>query len=383
MTAQPPSPAPSHPNTAGTPRLRFIPASKATPDPAVGGAKGAKSGKGVQDITRKLVLLLQEMGMGHVLDLGDAEQEGECENENESERGGSERGQQQEQEQEQGGTRKKERGERQPQVANGHAGAVGGASEKRDEPQKKKIDWEIPRKVLHSSIGFGTLYLYASHQDPGMVIRVLWSALAVIAPAEIMRFRSQRFGRLYQRCLGFLMRESEKTSTNGVIWYIIGVNTALTFYPLDIAVVAILILSWADTAASTVGRLCSSFSPALPARLPLLRLPLAPRKSLAGFLAAAVTGAGVAVGLWGWVFPVLAHPRVYAAWTWDGVSPHGGLAGWGGLAVLGAVAGLVSAVVEALDLGALDDNLTLPILAGACIWGFIQAVRWGTALLWG
>ncbi|KAJ6510881.1 hypothetical protein C8R45DRAFT_965463 [Mycena sanguinolenta] len=34
--------------------------------------------------------------------------------------------------------------------------------------------------------------------------------------------------------LGFLMRESERTSTNGILWYILGV------YPIDVATVAIL-----------------------------------------------------------------------------------------------------------------------------------------------
>ncbi|KAJ3715315.1 hypothetical protein C8R42DRAFT_746186, partial [Lentinula raphanica] len=94
---------------------------------------------------------------------------------------------------------------------------------------------------------------------------------------------------------GFLMRESERTTTNGVIWYIIGMNFALTFYPLDVATVSILILSWADTAASTIGRLWAGhwglYTPRLPSRLSLLlflpgqlkhclTLPLAPGNCL-------------------------------------------------------------------------------------------------------
>lgn len=49
-------------------------------------------------------------------------------------------------------------------------------------------------------------------------------------------------------------------------------------------------LSWADTAASTVGRLYGAASPRLPARTPVLRLPLARQKSAAGFGGACVTG---------------------------------------------------------------------------------------------
>ena len=52
----------------------------------------------------------------------------------------------------------------------------------------------------------------------------------------------------------------------------------------------LLSLSWADTAASTIGRLYGSSTPPLPPQTPILRLPLAPRKSSAGFVAATLTG---------------------------------------------------------------------------------------------
>jgi len=129
----------------------------------------------------------------------------------------------------------------------------------------QKVDWEIPRKILHSSIGFLTLYLYYSNGSPRPVVICLGAALGtVIAPADIIRLHSPRFERVYERCLGFLMRESEKKSTNGVIWYIIGVVFVLVSFPLDIAVVSILILSWADTNASTFGRLWGKKTRALP-----------------------------------------------------------------------------------------------------------------------
>ena len=96
---------------------------------------------------------------------------------------------------------------------------------------KLKSNLEIPRKLLHSSIGlfssspswlrymsnwtffeqgFFTLYLYISEGDARTIILVLWMALAVIVPADILRFKSRKFARLYEFLLGFLMRESEK-----------------------------------------------------------------------------------------------------------------------------------------------------------------------------
>jgi len=240
--------------------------------------------------------------------------------------------------------------------------------------------------VLHSSIGFLTLYLYYSNGSPRPVVVGLGSALvAVIAPADAVRLRSPRFERVYERCLGFLMRESEKKSTNGVIWYILGVVLVLVFFPLDIAVVSILILSWADTSASTFGRLWGRKTRALPRSF--LGLPFAPRKSLAGFVAATLTGALTAVAFWGWFAPSANRPEV--SWTWvdgfsvssttggilDNVKRGGGslnFGGWMGLGIIGVTAGLVSGVAEALDLGSVDDNLTLPVISGICLCGLFK-----------
>lgn len=252
----------------------------------------------------------------------------------------------------------------------------------------KKTDWEIPRKVLHTSIGFLTIYLYIFHGDVKSVVLSLWTALAIIVPADILRFRYPSFERLFERFLGFLMRESEKESSNGVIWYILGVNFALTFYPQDIAVVAILILSWADTTASIFGRLWGSKTSRLPAHTPVLRLPLAPRKSVAGFIAAAVTGAFIAICFWGWIAP-LQHSNIELSWSWNdgarslstmtfmGYSHHTLpiIIGWIKLGAIGIFSGLVSGVAEALAIGSLDDNLTLPIISGACIWGFLKFLQ--------
>ena len=67
----------------------------------------------------------------------------------------------------------------------------------------------------HSSpkhIGFFTLYLYVSDSYVSNVVKALWLALCVIVPADLLRFRSSRFERAYERVLGFLMRESEKVN---------------------------------------------------------------------------------------------------------------------------------------------------------------------------
>lgn len=116
-------------------------------------------------------------------------------------------------------------------------------------------------------------------------------------------------------------------------------------------------LSWADTAASTFGRLYGSLTPPLPKRL-FGVLPLAPRKSLAGFIAASLTGAAIIIGFWTLFAPMRPHGLT---WSWqEGISQSfiGGardssgsspiFTGWVGLLTIGVVAGLVTGIAEAL-----------------------------------
>lgn len=214
----------------------------------------------------------------------------------------------------------------------------------------------------------------------------LWMALAIIVPADLLRFNSRRFARTYEKLLGFLMRESERVRTqpsslstithipselcqwccmvhhrcqlcpitlpprrghcghshvspNGPMSYIYHPHTLFS-------------LSWADTAASTFGRLYGSATRKLPARLPLLRFPLAPRKSLAGFIAATVTGTAITLGFWGFIAPMRAGGKD-VTWAWDGgvrqaADQSLGAGGALGLMALAVVTGLVSGVAEAL-----------------------------------
>lgn len=107
-------------------------------------------------------------------------------------------------------------------------------------------------------------------------------------------------------------------------------------------------LSWCDTTASFVGRLYGAYTPPLPQslRIPLttrtIPLPLARRKSLAGFIAAAVTGCLIGITFWGWVAPMGAETP---SWTWRSSD---GWMGYLGLAAVGIVTGLISSVAESL-----------------------------------
>ncbi len=289
--------------------------------------------------------------------------------------------------------------------------------------------WEIPRKIFHSSIGFMVLHLYYSGVELPVVVRGLSYFLGIVVTADVIRLNNRDFEWLYEKVLGFLMRESEKDKVNGVVWYLIGVITSLHFFPEDIACVSIMILSWCDTAASTFGRAFGRYTPPLPSP------PFARRKSTAGFVAAIVSGAltsyyfwctpvasaGVRTGGISWSGSGYAHPAIFgtdrvagATGTgWQGLglglraqSGAGLLPGASGLSAqyLGADSiakgklgtdalpiskdvpgmpwwlltlgsGVIAGIAEGLELGGVDDNLSLPILSATGIWTFLYS--WG------
>ncbi|WVQ85776.1 hypothetical protein IAT38_007943 [Cryptococcus sp. DSM 104549] len=227
----------------------------------------------------------------------------------------------------------------------------------------KAVDWEIPRKTFHSSIGFLTLYLnYLQPRSLVPLISVLTAILVTVSVTDFFRLRFPAFAEVWELYLGFLMRESERQKINGVVWYLIGVIFVLSLYPRDVAVVSILTLSWSDTTASTIGRLWGRYTPPLPAHVPGIKaLRFAPRKSLAGFLAASITSFLICITFW-W-------NGSGGRWTVLDVEDYGH--GFWGLWVTAGVVGVGGAVVEALDLG-IDDNLTLPILSGAIAWAWLS-----------
>ncbi|KAJ5492891.1 CTP-dependent diacylglycerol kinase 1 [Penicillium diatomitis] len=239
---------------------------------------------------------------------------------------------------------------------------------------------EIPRKLLHVSIGFVTLHLYRSGVQTSQITPVLFTALVPIAATDFLRHRSEKINQLYIRCVGALMRETEVSGYNGVIWYLLGAYVVLRFFPKDVGVMGVLLLSWCDTAASTFGRLWGRHTPQLRRG-----------KSLAGTLAAWLVGVVTAAGFWGWFVPSvgsfpddppdafmftgrlnLLPDCVRGLLGWEAGSAATTITGTLALGVMSAVSGVVAAGSELIDLWGWDDNLTIPVLSGVGLWGFLK-----------
>jgi diacylglycerol kinase (CTP) len=172
------------------------------------------------------------------------------------------------------------------------------------------------------------------------------------------------------------MRESEVDGYNGVISYLLGAWLVMRFCPKDVGVMSILLLSWCDTAASTFGRLWGRYTPQVRRG-----------KSLAGSLAACATGIVTAGLWWGVLAPLYSEYNTGEyAFAFQGVlalpaqareilgldAKQASITGYWALGVMSVAAGFIASASEAIDLFGWDDNLTIPVLCGAGLWGFLR-----------
>ncbi|PSR85599.1 hypothetical protein BD289DRAFT_409275 [Coniella lustricola] len=234
---------------------------------------------------------------------------------------------------------------------------------------------EVPRKLLHTSIGFLVIWLYASGTQTSSVCPWLMGALIPIATVDYIRHANASFNRFYVKVMGAFMRESEVSGWNGVIFYLLGAWIVLYSFPKDVGVMGVLLLSWCDTAASTFGRMYGRYTPRIRSG-----------KSLAGSSAAFLTGFVTAWSFWGWLVPAMGPLPGNEAFMFKGslslplaVSAVIGLApsqatvsGGLALALVSAWSGFAAAASEVVDIFGWDDNLTIPVLSGLGIWGFLK-----------
>ncbi|QPG77282.1 hypothetical protein FOA43_004690 [Brettanomyces nanus] len=204
---------------------------------------------------------------------------------------------------------------------------------------------EIPRKLLHVVIGFVTLYLYTLGYQSKDVVKQIGIAGVFVYSLDLLRLNWKLFNKAYCFVVGFLMRENEVKSVNGVIWYILGCMITLLYATKDVSIMSILLLSWCDTAASTVGR-----------RFGYLTPKIARGKSLAGSFGAFVMGIFACYFFYGYLAPQ--YPQFNKEFLWTAQSSYLSLN------ALALLSGFIAALSEGIDIFELDDNLTIPALSG-------------------
>jgi len=139
----------------------------------------------------------------------------------------------------------------------------------------------------------------------------------------------------------------------------------------------VLLLSWCDTAASTVGRAWGIYTPRIRRN-----------KSVAGSLAAFTVGVLTAAAFWGWLAPrtgpfdgdgewpfmytgTLSLPAAVRS-TLGLKEDQAKVGGILSLTLMSLWSGFVASASEVVDLFGWDDNFTIPVLSGIGLAGFLK-----------
>ena len=224
-------------------------------------------------------------------------------------------------------------------------------AERESEKEKSKAysllrKYEVPRRILHSSIGVFTLFMYTHGFKISQITPYLVALFLVILINDFCRFRSARYNKVVVANWKFLMRKNEEHSYNATLYYLAGLILVFSVAPKDICVMSVLLLSWADPAASTIGQLFGKYTPAL-----------VDGKSLAGALASFASGVFSCLLFYGYFVP-----------HYNAVNRPGDIA-WSpetsklSLSAFACFAGLIGSISEFIDLFGLDDNFTIPFLS--------------------
>jgi len=178
------------------------------------------------------------------------------------------------------------------------------------------------RRALHVAGGLGVAWLVYTLSPLSAVSRwVLGGAFVASLLADLVRLRSAPLNRLAFRTCGPLLSPKEAEGTTGVPRFLLGAFLVLWPHGGSFAVPSILVLAFADPAASTIGRIHGR-----------RRLGKGTLEGMSAFFIAAVLV----------------------------------LAPFAGVALAVPVAAL-AAVAELLPVG-LDDNLTVPVATAVGLW---------------
>lgn len=207
------------------------------------------------------------------------------------------------------------------------------------------IKHEIPRKVFHSLHGFITLGLYILGWSKFDAAKIVWTLFVLVFTNDLIRLNFPSVNEMVLPFVRHFMREHEAQLWNGIVFYLAGAGLVLSLAPKDIAVVSIMLLSWADTAASTVGRAFGRYTPSV-----------GHNKSLAGCLASALTGLCVCYFFYGYVVPEFPDVSTADELLWSAETSKLNIH------VFALITALITSFSESVDIGRLDDNFTIPVL---------------------
>ncbi|CUM48059.1 unnamed protein product [Debaryomyces fabryi] len=193
------------------------------------------------------------------------------------------------------------------------------------------IKHEIPRKILHCSIGFITLVMFALGVPQLQFVAPLTALFVIILINDIVRLRDPELNKRIVARWWFIVRDT----------------------PRDILFMGILLLSWADTAASTIGRQYGKYTPQI-----------VPGKSLAGTLACFSVGVSCCYLVYGYFIPKFDNQPGYIMWTPESSALN--------LHSYALISGVIASVSEFVDIFNIDDNFVIPVVGGGLLYGLVK-----------
>ncbi len=185
------------------------------------------------------------------------------------------------------------------------------------------------RRVFHATNGIVLVSVLVALDPPwSWTVAALGALAGALFLADWLRFRVPALNRLFFRLFRPFASPREARGVASSTWYVTGCFLALALFPREVAIPAILVLALADAVASYTGRRWG-------------RRPV---------------GTGTVEG--SLVFATVAFLVLFP------------FVGWG----VGAFVAVVTAGVERIP-WPLDDNLTIPLVAGALSWTLLP--WWG------
>lgn len=217
---------------------------------------------------------------------------------------------------------------------------------------------EVPRKALHSFMGFFTLWIYTLGISVQQSVLPILAITVLLFLNDFVRLRVPAINEKVTAWFGFILRKSEIHGYNGTLFYAAGVLLVFLWAPKDISVMSVLLLSWADTAALTIGRRYGRYTPQV-----------MPGKSLAGCLASFATGVVVCYLFYGFFDKAYAHVNQAGDIFWTESTSKLNLHSYA------FATGVIASISEAADIGGIDDNFIIPVASAVLLYGLVWATH--------
>ncbi len=106
---------------------------------------------------------------------------------------------------------------------------------------------------MHLSSGLIAIFYYFFSFNEELFIFTLWAFVCGILLFDVIRLSFPVINNLVYKYFAYLFIDREKDKINSASYYFFGVLFCIYFFPVEVAVSAMLFLSFGDTAASFVG----------------------------------------------------------------------------------------------------------------------------------